>query len=151
MKNLPWYLAAAMTVSLVGMNIDRVVDLIPAVANESAPITSGIGRYINDSKSQEQAEGVTVPMPMICFASRVAEQALTAEGFRILATGYRPDGEVGPELYETWMNPETKNFVILRVVATQGLSCAIAVGPLLRPGGVTIKELEESQPKGQPL
>lgn len=151
MKNTLWYLIAAMTVTLVGLNIDRAADLIPAAAKEPAQRTSDISRYINDNQSKDEVEGIMIPMPMICFPSRLAEQSLTEEGFRILTTGVRPEGEVGPELYETWMNTETKNFVILRVVATQGLSCAIAAGPLLRPGGVTIKELEEIKPRRQVL
>lgn len=151
MKNILWYLVTAMTVTLVGLNIDRAADLIPVAAEEPAQKTANLNRYINDHKSKDEVEGIMIPMPMMCFPSRVAEESLTEEGFRILTTGMRPDGEVGPELYETWMNVETKNFVILRVVATQGLSCAIAAGPLLRPGGVTIKELEELQPKRQPL
>lgn len=151
MKNALWYLTAAMTVCLVGMNLDRITDLVTAAAKEPGHKTANVNRYINNVKPKDEVEGITIPMPMICFPSRAAEQALISEGFRILTTGIRPDGDVGPELYETWMNPESKNFVILRVVATQDLSCAIAAGPLLRPGGITMQELEENKPKGQPL
>lgn len=154
MKNALWYLIATMTVCLAGLSLGKNMDTVPAAAKESERKSAAISRYVNDIKPSEHIdgiEGIVLPMPMICFPSKQVEEALTKDGFKILSTGLRPDGEFGPELYETWMNSETKNFVILRVVASQGLSCAIASGPLLRPGGVTMQEMEQSKPKGKSL
>lgn len=154
MKNTQWYLLAITIVALVGASLDRITNFVyPAFAIEPLPTAQSHNNVLVDEKKKENKDvsGVVVPMPMVCFPSKVAEESLSKEGFRILATGIQPDGEVGPELIETWMNSDNENFVILRVISTQGLSCAIAIGPLLRPGGIALKELEEAKPKGQPL
>ena len=142
-KSIAAIIAGTMIIFMFGMNIDH----IQSGASTEIPKNTPTSKFttIADDKSKN-AISFNIPILIPCADLKSAEEQMLKEGLKILATGL-----VSPEeIVEVWVGVEKKNFVVVKIHPTIGVTCLLTGGPLLKPGGDYLDSNKET-PKKNPM
>ena len=145
-KRLVSIIAGSMIIIMFAMNMEHIQNRPSDVNNNTkSNLSSFTITNITDNKKKDDIL-FNLPMMIPCADLKSVEEYLLKQGLRILATGV-----VGAEeIVEVWVGVEKKNFMLLKVHPTLGVSCFLVGGPILEPGGDYLDSTTQS-PKKNPM